>query len=323
MIDVFASVPWYVEHLAPVWCALPPEARGLFHVSARSAPAASGLPNVTTRPMAHDPRRPTLVVSYGDYRAVRMAGRAKVALGQHGAGQSYSGTHHAYPGGRDQADVSLFLVPNETAAARWRAMYPKARVAVVGCPKLDTLPRKPRMEPPVVAFSFHWDGPVVAPELRSAWPLYRHVIARIAKRHQVIGHAHPKALNGILLRFYRDAGVPVVPSFAAVLRQADLYCADNSSSLFEFAATGRPVVVLNAPWYRRDVRHGLRFWDAAGVGINADGPAELDAVIDRALTDPPEVAAARERALSLVYQPRSGGAEMAASALLEWAGRPG
>ena len=51
---------------------------------------------------------------------------------------------HATPGGDDNDDVGLFLVPNEHAANRWRERYPSASVEVVGCPRLDALPRAER-----------------------------------------------------------------------------------------------------------------------------------------------------------------------------------
>lgn len=320
MIDVFASAPWYVDHIAPIWRALPAGARGRFHVTARSAPAAKGLPNVTQDRLAVDPRRPVLVVSYGDLRSAFMAQRQHIALGQHGAGQSYSTDHPAYPGGRNQGPASLHLVPNEHAADRTRRAYPKARVAIVGCPKLDALPqpeRGPEREP-VVAFSFHWDGPTIAPEMRSAWIYYRSVVPLVARRRTVIGHAHPRAMPRVS-RWYTSGHIEIVPSFDDILRRADVYACDNSSSLFEFAATGRPVVVLNAPVYRRNVEHGLRFWAASSVGVNVDRGSMLGEAVELAIADPPEVRAAREAALDIVYQPRSGGAALAARALLDWA----
>ena len=73
--------------------------------------------------------------------------------------------------------------------------------------------------------------------------------------------------------------------FEDVVRRADLYIADNTSTLFEFAALDRPVIVLNAPWYRRGVEHGLRFWEFADVGVQVDDPESLVDAIGRALED--------------------------------------
>ena len=116
-------------------------------------------------------------------------------------------------------------------------------------------------------------------------------------------------------RYYEHAGIPFVADFRDVLRRADLYACDNSSTLFEFASTGRPVVVLNTPAYRRNIHHGGRFWDWATVGLQVDHPRDLVATIVRALVDPLEVRVERDRVLDLVYQPRTGGAERAAAAI--------
>lgn len=320
MIDVFCSTSWYVDHAAPIWLALAPEARGRFHVGPRAVDAARGLPGVTAERLSGDARRPTLVMSYGDLRAVAVTGRQRIALGQHGAGQSYSNDHPAYPGGRSQGAASLFLVPNEHAADRTRKAYPRARVELVGCPKLDTLPARVPDGRTTVAISFHWDGPSVAPELRSSWLHYRTMLPSLSRRFHVIGHAHPKAMSRVE-RHYRAAHIETVTSFAEVLRRADVYACDNSSSLFEFAATGRPVIVLNVPQYRRNVEHGLRFWAAATVGVNVDVPQRLLSAVAEAIADPPETRAARDAAVDLVYQPRTGGAALAAAALVDWAGR--
>ena len=317
MIDFLASCPWYVDHVRPVWLALPPEMRGRFYVSQRSVRAADGLPGVMTgRPGGEV--RPIYTVSFGDFRSARMLGRQSIALGQHGAGQSYSNDYPAYPGGRGQGEVSLFLVPNETAARRTRAAYPRARVEIVGCPKLDALPTKDRDGAPVIAFSFHWNSKSIAPETTSAWEHYQRAIILLSRHRHVLGHAHPREMFKIG-RWYQRANIEVVTSFDDVLRRADVYACDNSSSLFEFAATGRPVVVLNHPAYRRNVEHGLRFWAAAGIGVNVDDHLKLGAAVERAIEDPPEMQAAREKALRIVYQPLRGGAELAAAALVDWA----
>jgi hypothetical protein len=323
-IDVFASKSWYVPHLAPVWAALGPDA-GTFHVAPPAwTDGAARIRGATTAPLAGGDV-PILTIGYPDMATARKAGRTRLALGQHGIGQSYLGAlapdqepHPGYPGGDRQDEVGLFLVPNETAARVTREAYPAATVAVVGCPKLDALPaRRPDGGSPVVAISTHWDARV-SPESQSAWRHYRATLLRLGATHRVIGHGHPRELRRIA-PLYRAAGIEVVPSFDAVIERASVYVCDNSSSMYEAAAAGLAVVVLNAPTYRREVEHGLRFWAAAGVGINVDRAAELEAAIARALELRPDDVAARERTLDVVYQPRHGAAELAAAALRAWA----
>jgi hypothetical protein len=323
-LDFVAGAVQYLDHLAPVWHALPDRARGRFLVPEDLVERAANL-GIPAEVGLDGDDRPTLVASFGDLRRVRDAGRSHVALIEHGIAQSYGGDRDwahrgSYPGGRGR-DASLFLHPNETSAARDRAAYPDARIEVVGCPKLDDLPAREPGPGPVIAVAFHWDGAM--PELRWAWPRFRHAIVRLAAKYTVIGHGHPRAMAD-LAPWYRRAAIEVVPDFADVCRRADLLVFDNSSVGFEFAATGRPVVVLDPYHYRRGVHHGLRFWDAV-PGLECQDRAgvpdavSLTAVVERALEDPPEAQEARERALELVYAHRSGAAERAAKALLEWA----
>jgi hypothetical protein len=256
-----------------------------------------------------------LVASYGDLIKARKTRHPRIVLAQHGAGQSYSDDHPHYPGGRDNDDVGLFLAPNDHSAQRWRDAYPDAAVEVVGCPRLDDLPvREPG--PLTVAVSFHWNA-FHHPEARTAFPWFRDVMGEVAAAFPVIGHGHPKA--GHLPRFWRTLGVEFVPTFAEVCRRADVYVCDNSSTLFEFAATGRPVVAMNAPVYRREVSHGLRFWDAAHVGVQVDHAPDLLPAIRRSLEHRPEDIAAREDALETAYAYRYGAADRAADAIRGWA----
>ena len=226
-VDLVAGAVQYLDHLAPVWHALPDRARGRFVVDQDLVPRAADL-GITAEVGLDGPDRPTLVASFGDLRRVRDAGRSHVALIEHGIGQSYGGDRDwahrsSYPGGRGR-DAELFLHPNETSAARDRAAYPEARVEVVGCPKLDTLPAREPGPGPVIAVAFHWDGAM--PELRWAWPRFRHAIVRLAARYTVIGHGHPRAMAD-LAPWYRRAGIEVVPDFADVCRRADLLVFDN------------------------------------------------------------------------------------------------
>jgi hypothetical protein len=307
MIDVFASHPWYVDHLRPVYEALG-DHQGTF------------IQKFANRNLLHErTRNPILVCSWGDMAIARRLGYQHIALAQHGAGQSYPASkrpnYPSYPGGSGNEGVSLFLTPNQHSADRWKKAYPRARVEVVGCPKLDTLPKRLPGPGPVVAVSFHWNFGM-CPETLSVLPEYQSALIPLAKRYQVIGHGHPRRRD--LPNVYRRTGIEHVPNFADILRRADVYVFDNSSSGFEFAATGRPVVVLNGRSFRRDAHHGLRFWDAAGVGVNVNRPGDLLDGVARALIDGPSDAAERERALDIVYQPRSGGARLMADAVIDW-----
>lgn len=309
LVDAYASTPWYLDHLRPIMAALGPLA-GQTHTGRKFR---ARLPNMA--PVA-------LVASYGDLTIARHLGYKRFVLTQHGAGQSYGGEpkntrsdYPSYPGGRNHSDVGLFLVPNAHAAGRWHAKYPKATVRVVGCPKLDALPAREPGPSPVVAVSFHWEFKLF-PETRSAWPEYARPVGELAKSYTLLGHGHPRRTD--LRRYWFRTGVEQVRTFDEVCRRADVYVCDNSSTLFEFAATGRPVVVLNSKAYRRDVHHGLRFWDAASVGVQVDSGTQLTAAVARALELRPEDVEARERALDVVYQPRSGSAELAARAIAEW-----
>lgn len=70
-----------------------------------------------------------------------------------------------------------------------------------------------------------------------------------------------------------------VSAWEEVVQRADCYVVDNSSTMFEAAALGIPVVVMESPVWRRDVEHGLRFWEYADVGPTVrPGDSFVDAV---------------------------------------------
>lgn len=365
-VDFLASERHFVDHLAPIWLALPADMRGTFYASTTAGGWAHAQRRGDIADLVacrrHPPipeALPIVVASWGDALAAR--GRP-VCLVEHGAGQSYvdddgQRSSAGYSGGEGRGMVGLFLCPSETVARRNAERYPAATAAVVGCPKLDEWHRRmpcccaeadgqpfPEMlapyevaevcdwhgaesrycsqpeQRPVVAVSFHWDN-AHWPESRSALPVFGPALVPLAERYHVIGHAHPRAVQNVR-RAYRKAGVEFVEHFADVLDRADLYVCDNSSTIFEFASTDRPVVLLNAPWYRRDVEHGLRFWSHADVGCQVDRPRDLVDVVTYALTDPPAVADRRREVVADVYDACDGrAAERAAAALAEWAPR--
>lgn len=292
MIYARWSRPHYGAHLAPILAALGDPAR---------------VPDSV------------LVASHRDLVDARrdraLNGMPRV-LAQHGIGQSYGLAYPAYPGGQDNDDVGLFLVPNGHAAGRWARAYPRARVRVVGSPILDDLPRRV-YGARTVAVSFHWPGRFI-PEAGSAFWDFRDAVAALpaADGFRVLGHGHP--LARALPTWFGKQRIEFVPAFADVCRRADVYVCDNSSTLYEFASTGRPVVVLDARAYRREADHGLRFWAAADVGVRVDDPAGLADAVALALDDPAPVRRRREQALATVYAAPSGGAQAAAHAIWDW-----
>ncbi len=308
MIDALAGESHFEDHIRPIWEALPDEMRGTFY---RRSFALRDGPN------------PVLTASAGDMKRAKARGR-RVALMEHGCGQSFGGDPRSdkfasYAGNAGRDGVGLFLHPGQHPAARDRKRYPGSRIEVIGCPKLDSLPRKARDgHPPVVAVSFHWKCTLV-PETDNAWDAFKGQVEQLAKRYEVIGHGHPRIIHR-LKSFYHRMGIETVGAFPDVCARADVYVNDASSTLFEFASTGRPVVVLNPKKYRRTIEHGLRFWDAASVGVNVEERDDLTEAVAQALEDAPEQRQARNDALDLVYAYRSGGAQRAVDALVDWAG---
>lgn len=309
MIDAYASLPHYWRHLAPILAACGDLRRaGEVWSNHDSHPWGSRLPRDAS------PNRVTLVASWDDASAVhnRQPHRPLVYV-EHGAGQTYVDRpeHPAFSGGaRAHRDAGIvgYVVPHETVAARIRAARPDAAVAVVGCPALDTWLTLDRWriadvaQSATIAVTFHWPN-TLCPESMWALPHWerhlRDVIATWRRSgYQVIGHAHPKAV-GYLEPVWRRLGVEFVPDVDVVLARARILVADNTSLMYEWAALGRPVVALASPLWRRDVIHGLRFWNLI------PGPEFTDA---RLLADFPlvdlydaEWTALRERVAAEVY----------------------
>jgi hypothetical protein len=322
VIDLYASQPHYAEHLWPVWEALPDEVRG--RAMAPRAGCWWGTPDYV-RPGPRD----GLVMVAGFADARRMAPRPLVYV-EHGAGQTYPGDpraarHGSYAGGEGLDRVRLFIAPSETVADRWRAEY-RAPVAIVGCPKLDrwhaeNLRGSRSSSAPVVAVTFHWDCQLI-PETRSAFRHFAPGLARLrddvrAAGGELWGHGHPRAW-GALSRTWRTLGVPLVPSFADILDGADVLVVDNTSAGPEFASTGRPVLWLNAPWYRRDIDHGGRFWQWPRGQVVCDHPDDLPHAVAAAVADPPQARASRARMVAGIYASTDGhAADRAAAAIME------
>lgn len=315
-IDFAASTSAYLEHLAPIWAELPTAARGRFYVSPWLVPRAREL-ELDSAGFPERLPRGDLVVVAGHVDLIRAPGRP-VVLAEHGAGQSYSSRHSSYAGGLGRERVVLFVVPNEQAADRNRRRYPKTPNVIAGPTYLDPWHAGAKRHVSIegrrlAVISFHWKvKEAVSREAGSALDYFARVLAPAREElagHgvELAGHGHPRPeFRTELEPIYERAGIRMIDRFETVLETADLYAVDNSSTLFEFASIGRPVVVLNSPRYRRNVRHGLRFWDEADVGLQVDDPDSLAASILVALADPPALRESREASIARVYPVRDG-----------------
>jgi hypothetical protein len=325
VVDLWADHVHYLDHAAPIWNALPAEARGSFIVPKRlmaEAKARGVRPTCLNSIAASNIRWSTnvmIVCAWGGVLRWRR-NRRKLVLLNHGAGQTYTGGHPAYSGGEGRERVDLFIEPGPHAAEATLRTLPSANVVQVGCAKLDGwhsgVNALPVNDKPVVAFSSHWDCKV-SPEAAASWHVYKDALLGLKDDYVLLAHAHPLIASKVRAAA-GQAGVEFVEHFDDVLRRADVYISDNSSTLYEFASTGRPVLCLNLPSYRRDVHHGLRFWDAV-PGVECDTPEELPSKLKKAFADGKATQRKRQHAVGRAYVACDGNAsERAAQAIVDF-----
>lgn len=253
-IHAFGSETHYREHVQAVWKHLPDTLRGQW------------FPKHTDIPRAD----PDDIVMIGGYADVELVPNHRIIYVEHGAGQRYVGLkeHHQfhYHGSRHPNRVVAYISPRQEVADSWdRPAF------AAGSPVCDSC--ELYGEEGVVALTFHWDAPNVCPETRSAMPHYYDRMGEIvaalrAEGYEVIGHRHPK-MRGLR---WETWDVPEV-DVDIVRKRASILIADNTSLMYEMSYLFRKVIALNAPWFRRDVEHGLRFWNWYGPAV--DGPEQL------------------------------------------------
>jgi hypothetical protein len=303
----------FIDHLAPVWHELPAEVKNNFYVPDRAMQEHAALQGIDAIVDDSSPTELTLVASFGDYQ--RTSG--PVILMEHGIGHKYS-NHGSYAGGAGKDRVVLYLATNKVTKQHHLDGYPDTPVAIIGVPKMDTVkPRPPKGR--TVCISFHWDCRV-SPESRSAFDHYKNFLNGLTadKRFNLIAHAHPRpAWHRKMMVYFRDRRVPFLNSFDEVLEQADLYITDNSSTGYEFAAAGRNTIHLNAPWYRRDIDTGIRFWGYL-PGPTVDRPSELADTIAEVLDHPERWEKQRQQVVRDLYPYRGKSAQRAAKVITDF-----
>lgn len=319
-IDFPASRQHFAAHLAPVAAELGrrgynaycwvPDTPGSHPIDGLLDPSAVG--------------RVTVVSASADMIAAAKLGR-RVVLMEHGAGQSYSNRDASYVGGAYRNKADLVLLPNEMAAERHRKFWPEVPCEVVGCPLVDDLLRLVHTptHPPTVAVTWHWDATKVSPEARSAWPFIGSKVLDVLTMMRgegtidLLGTAHPRIIDKIRPE-YEARGIPVAEGHE-VFASASVLVADNTSSMYEFAALGRPVVVLDAPVYRTHRHHGLRFWSEVDIGPRVGrrgGPLAYRTAVEYALDPDAEQIERREEVMERVFPHRGTATQRAVDAIL-------
>jgi hypothetical protein len=144
------------------------------------------------------------------------------------------------------------------------------------------------------------------PEMLGALSHHAWAIPDVAERYDVVGHAHPRDAQRAE-RQWGQLGIRFEPDPDKILETAGVLVAGNTSLMYEAAALDVPVVALNAPWYRRDITHGLRFWQAV-PGIQCDEPEHLPHCIEAALADAPPWPSVRAHAARAAYASLKGDA---------------
>lgn len=308
-VDFLATEEHFVHHLLPLYYALSEENRGDFFTTQMA----------TNLEWSIHRDKPEEIVKrvnlYNKHRLLVMASlltpiaqniNRPIGWIAHGAGQVYSGARWRY---RENNNLFLALCPNDYYANFVKNNTRCKNIKVIGSPKLDKWYdyKKSINFKPIVALSFHHDRKA-CPESTSAFPHFRSVLPDLFRQEewQILGHGHPRMIDK-LIPLYEKYNIEYTRDFEEILRRADLYICDHMSTLYEFAAVDdKPVVVLNAPWYRREVEHGLRFWEHSDVGINCNYPKDLLDCIQKALKDSEHQKRLREKCLKAVYKYRDG-----------------
>jgi CDP-glycerol glycerophosphotransferase (TagB/SpsB family) len=226
--------------------------------------------------------------------------------------------------------VKMFLAPNQFIREKSNRAIPGATQVVIGTPKLDKWVNASNQlsvingRKPVVAISFHWNGEKVSAEAGNAFLHYRDILSDLANDREftLIGHGHPKYMF-VLEKEFTERGIEVVHDFDEVMQRADVYVNDCSSTLYEFCVTGKPVIIMNAPWFRKDLNLGIRFWSYTDIGPQVNDPGELRAAIGSQLSaigGDDLFACSREKMVQDLYPYLGFSAQRAAGAILGFVG---
>lgn len=303
MIHAFGSAQHYLDHLSVVWAELGIY-RGQLWSGCKTNHPVTGVVSIIPREFIpwtkqFNPAQWWLVASFQDVSSLYSAGFRNIIMMEHGMGQSYMGVSDpSYIGpGRNQY-VKAYWMPNPRAQ-KLQQYFTQKPVELLPALRIQKLRKirieeRQKQEKPVVVVSFHGHSNQ-CPEMRSTWNEWLNNGSLAALKSletiEVVGHAHPTARRE-LFEMWNKLEMPTIESFDDVIRYADAYVVDNSSTLFEAAGCGLPVALLNGGIYRPAVMHGLRFWEYASIGTevwarNPQAAQVLPKVLERIVHNDP------------------------------------
>lgn len=211
-----------------------------------------------------------LTLTAARYDAQRVAG--PVVLVEHGAGQTYQIDGAVVDAGSSNkslqplGNVVLYVGPNQALCDLYRAWLPTAKM-VVASPIIEWMRAQSRA-PEKVAFAVHWASPLASsvPEAGTSWPESADILKALKPD---IAHCHPRIAGRFLRDLnHRQIDTPYVADWDQIWPQLRLLVVDNSSILWEAAAVGIDVAVINPRGWAG--RHGLRF------GFEGDSLVRVD-----------------------------------------------
>jgi len=304
--NFIASDRHYIDHMLPIWENLLPQYMGFFYIHESLVNYVKNVKNVrmyNKNSLKSDLRFfynmssekiYTITATYGDLELANI-GEKNLILMEHGAGQMYNACHPAWMRSNYNSNTVLLLATNEILAKRFKENN-NIPVEIVGCPKLDAMIFDNCIKNDKIAISFHYNCQIL-PETQTAFKYYKDIIPKVAKEFNLLGHGHPVHWN-FMEKYYKDNKIKAIKNFEQIAKQVDIYIVDNSSTLFEFAALDKPVIVLNCPAYRKDVEHGMRFWEFADIGLQVNKSEELIPTIYETINKDPQ----RERRIEIVKE---------------------
>lgn len=300
-VDFLATEIQYLHHLLPVAREMKESRvlipRELISGNVPRAEAFLGKGGLVSK--LRERTGPVVVCSYKDFLLTDQSDRSVIFM-EHGSGQSYSSDHTSYVGGKGRKRAAAILSPGEISQVKNSQAYLGKICLAPGSPRLDDLLRIAERESgDCVAISFHWDC-TVCPETRSGFQYYKSILPFLAKKYRLLVHSHPR-ISTEVRAFCIQNGLEYEESFEEVIRRSQIYICDNSSTIFEWAALGRPVLLLNCPYYRKFVRHGLRFWDFDGPAMSVERPEAIEGAVDHILQNKTSVVLSQSGFVEKVY----------------------